>query len=237
MDGSLKVRNWLADGIGPLKLFHDKFKWFNEVIEVMVAVNNIYEIECEGISKFTSLCNHLHSYNGKDEFPLKLSTDKDVRLSPIQLGMFPMNLFTPRSRKFNFVQFFSDRESSPERLLLATFKSKSRGNENIEVGISPEKWLKGGTQPLLMLKTKALREDNDDDIIKRSKLSKFDNSPMDAGIGPVIKLPSSEIDLNFLKCPIESGSCTLSRLPANDSSSKLSSILEGLTVCSDVGFS
>ena len=37
MDGSLKVRNWLADGIFPDKLLYDKFKWLKKFKEDIVG--------------------------------------------------------------------------------------------------------------------------------------------------------------------------------------------------------
>ena len=30
----MKVRNWLADGIGPNKLLYDKFKWLKKVEDI-----------------------------------------------------------------------------------------------------------------------------------------------------------------------------------------------------------
>jgi hypothetical protein len=66
---------------------------------------------------------------------------RDKRLSPIQAGILPCNLFILRSKNIKSVHFFKDKGSRPEKLLLRKFNVRSIDSDPKDLGILPEKLL------------------------------------------------------------------------------------------------
>ena len=71
----------------------------------------------------------------------KAKINRDGMVSPIQDGMFPENLLSPRSRLSKALQFCRWEGSSPERLLLDSTKNLSVVREPSDLGIVPERLL------------------------------------------------------------------------------------------------
>ncbi|PRQ57106.1 hypothetical protein RchiOBHm_Chr1g0344651 [Rosa chinensis] len=91
---SLKVRNWLVDGIGPEKLLCDKFNLLSEVMEVML----------EGI--------------GPNRWLLERSRASNRCKLPIPSGIFPVKWLCDKFKLPKAVRFVISFGISPHRLLL-----------------------------------------------------------------------------------------------------------------------
>lgn len=66
---------------------------------------------------------------------------REVRFSPIHLGISPESLFPPTSSVCSCAQSCKDGLSSPERLLLLNLSHSIGDCEHIELGIPPDRLL------------------------------------------------------------------------------------------------
>ena len=94
----------------------------------------------------SNICKSFNQHRCNGMLPANLLECRDRlknlgRLSPIHAGIFPENLFFPRSITIKELQFPRDEGNSPKKLLLFRFKVLSPDNEPKEVGTSPKKLL------------------------------------------------------------------------------------------------
>lgn len=114
--------------------------------------------------------------------------DKENRLSDTKSNIVPENRFSPRSIDNNPEQFCKVVESSPERLLLLSFKKMKEGNEQRELGTPPDRLFLDKSKTIKFLKPcNRLGIIPDESLLERSRKLKFSILLMEGGMLPLRK--------------------------------------------------
>ncbi|KAF8035542.1 hypothetical protein BT93_C1542 [Corymbia citriodora subsp. variegata] len=76
-----------------------------------------------------------------NELDRRRKISNEGMLSAIHAGIFPENLFSPRSRLYKELQFCKEDGSLPERLLLLSMKNLREERKLTSLGIEPDRLL------------------------------------------------------------------------------------------------